>query len=450
MVAPFRDVTLSAEVAGRIATKADQCNEGNFVRQGTLLFTIDPRDYALEVSRLTEQVRQADADLRELEIDRATTDDLVKLAEEQLVLGQNEVDRLEKLIGGGIVTQSDLDLERRSVLSIRNQLLTTRKEQQLLTVRYTRLQSSRALAQLQLDKAQLDLQRTKVVAPMDGVVVSDLVEQDSYEQKGTQLVTIEDTSAVEIQCNLRMDDLYWLWSQRPMEPSAYDGSPQPSGGADSPSAAIGSATGFHIPRTPVTVVFHFAGMEDPRFVWRGVLDRYEGVGVEPSTRTVPCRVRVDQPGQVRRLPVGEPIPDPAMGDSWWSRREQPASDNSPLAVAPPSLIRGMFVTVVVHAGPPADIDLLVVPEQAVQPDRSIHVARADESEQYRCHIARGIRLVERMELPAGAAGEQGSYWLIDASRSSMTATDLVIVSPLAVANEGMLVELANAAAGERQ
>src|SRR6187401_291054 len=47
IVVPFRDVELSAEVSGRIVKKADACRAGQFVAAGTVLFEIDPADYAL-------------------------------------------------------------------------------------------------------------------------------------------------------------------------------------------------------------------------------------------------------------------------------------------------------------------------------------------------------------------------------------------------------------------
>ena len=56
---PYREVTLSAEVVGRIQTKTPQCRAGYFVRKGDALLTIDPRDYDLEI-RADSANRQTD------------------------------------------------------------------------------------------------------------------------------------------------------------------------------------------------------------------------------------------------------------------------------------------------------------------------------------------------------------------------------------------------------
>ena len=51
------------------------------------------------------------------------------------------------------------------------------------------------LTETMLERAQLDLGRTRISAPVSGVVVEEMVEAESFVSKGSPLVTIEDTSA---------------------------------------------------------------------------------------------------------------------------------------------------------------------------------------------------------------------------------------------------------------
>ena len=48
-VVPYREVTLSAEVAGSVQIKTPQCFAGQYVKQGELLLQIETDDYDLEV-----------------------------------------------------------------------------------------------------------------------------------------------------------------------------------------------------------------------------------------------------------------------------------------------------------------------------------------------------------------------------------------------------------------
>lgn len=70
------------------------------------------------------------------------------------------------------------------------------------------------LAGTMLERVKLDLERTRVVSPSDGMIVADLVEQDSFVSKGTPLVMLEDTSAAEVKTSLRMDEIARIWGGR--------------------------------------------------------------------------------------------------------------------------------------------------------------------------------------------------------------------------------------------
>ncbi len=429
-VVPLRDIIVAAEIPGRVSIKSKECNEGNFVRKDTHLFTIDKRDYELLSRQLKEQVRQAEADLHLLEVDRTGTEKLVELSEQQLVLQQNEVTRTTKLVAREAATESDLDREKRAELVIQNQLLSLRKESQLLNTRYAKQQSIVALARIQLEQADLDLRRTEVLAPIDGVIVSDLVEQDSYVQRGASMVTIDDTSAVEITCNLRMKELYWVWNQeRAVPPRSTE--------ADVHEVDSHEEVGkrYQIPKTTATVVYRFAGADTVKYLWRGELDRYDGVGLDERTRTVPCRVLVPHPRDVRAWPANKPVPsDP---EKW-----QATSANQPGgATSLPSLMRGMFVTVWLDIVPSASKRMFQVPEEAVQADKTIRVVGHDpENDTHFLREVRGAKLVQQQEV-RDAKGIARRFWLIDASDTSLRAGDRVITTPLGVVTRRMQIKL---------
>ena len=268
VVVPFREIDLSAEVSGRIAKRSALCRAGTYVTRGTALIEIDPRDYALEAERLKRELAQAATALDELDVEVSNTQSLFKLSKEQLALQRRELERQQGLAGKRIVTDSDLDDAKRNELSAVNAALTLSNELQLLGTRRSRLESARDLQQSQLEKALLDLSRTKVAAPIDGVIIREMVEEDSYVQKGTSLVKLEDTSAVEVKCSLRMEDLYWLWSQT-------GDKPEPSPTRD-----------YQLPPAPVTISYDLAGR---RYLWDGVLSRFDGIGVDERNahRAVP-------------------------------------------------------------------------------------------------------------------------------------------------------------------
>lgn len=374
---PYRELLLTAKVSGAIENKAENCKAGRFVKKNTPLMEIDPQDYKLEVERLTMELRQAEVNLKELDVELSNTMDLIKLASDEVALRQREVARVAKLVDRRVGSDSEIDSAQRNEIQARNNELTLKNQSRLLTARRERLIHAKGLVQTQLNKANLDLQRTKILAPTDGVVVMDHVEAGTYVQPGTTLVTLEDTSAVEVRCNLRMEELNWLWRQQdPMHVHAVQDSIQQN---------------YQFPTTDVTVVYALEGRE---FTWQGELSRFDGVGLDERTRTVPCRVFVDKPRQVRL-----------------SGSDGLTSD-SPLIAGPPALVRGMFVTVRVHARPHAK--LLRLPEKAIRPGNEVWVVRDGKLDRCRIHVARVT--------DAGV--------LIDASRSDLEVGDQVVTTPM--------------------
>jgi multidrug efflux pump subunit AcrA (membrane-fusion protein) len=386
VVVPFREITLSAEVDGRIAEKNDVCRAGEYVERNTWLFRIDSRDYQLEVDRLAEELSQADNALNnELRVETENTQSLIDLAEQQLELLENDFKRQEQLHADGVVSDSELDTAERNVLQARNAKLTLESQLQLLKTRRSGLEAAMKRVNAMLEKAKLDLARTEIRSPedTDGVVVSDLVEEGDYVRKGTPLVALEDTSKVEVKCSLRMDELCLLWCRA---------------GEDAASTAEkGPLADYEIPQAPVTVIYELAGRQ---YQWSGTLSRYEGIGLDEKTRTVPCRVVVDAPRQ-REVRINGSAP---VGD-------QPAG--------PPALVRGMYVTVRIHARPQAN--LFRVDEEAVWPGNEVYVVRDGKLK---------ILGIDVVRVTGGVAIVRGG---------GLRAGDHVVVPPLAMAEDGMPV-----------
>ncbi len=380
LVVPYREIRLSAEVAGPIRYKSERCRPGMTVTKGTLLYEIDPRDFELEVERLTRDLEQSQATIVELGVELENTAKLVLLADEELQLRQREVQRIAGL-GRGVTTESDVDRVKGDQIAAQNALTTLQNQASLLETRRSRLESAKALVAAQLDKARLDLSRTKITAPIDGVVVEDPAEIDSYVQRGTPLATIEDTSSVEVKCNLLMEDLYWIWRQA---------------GLDAASAAW-SPTSYELPPTPATVALNLVGHE---FRWRGVLSRYDGMGLDERTRTVPCRVVVANPREV--------LTDATAGGS--------------APVGPPALVRGMYVSVRVHVD--TSTTLLALPAGAVRPGNQAW------------RVADGKLDIRPLKVARRVAGDVFIY----PTQDGLTVGDRIVVSPLATAFDGMPVK----------
>lgn len=381
VVVPLREVTLAAEVGGRVRRKSEVCNEGQFVKAGTLLFEIDPRDYELDAARLERELGQAGISIAEVDEELAQNAASVELARRQVELARREAARLGSLKADKVVTESEHDRAIREELTAANALTTLEGQRRVLEKRRTRFVEAQALAATLLEKAQLDLSRCRIAAPIDGIIVEDKVEQDSFVAKGAALVTIEDTGAAEVRASLSMEDVAQIWGARR-------------------AAGAGERAAHEELDMPATVVYSIG---DAVYQWEGVLSRQEGRGLDERTRTLPCRVLVADPRGVKALDrYGAALPQLPAG-------------------APRSLLRGMFVEVRVHVDPAEA--LVSIPEDAQRPNGEVWVMRD------------GRLVVVRPRIAHAAAGRL--YY--EAATSGLVAGDRVITSQISHPRDGMAV-----------
>jgi multidrug efflux pump subunit AcrA (membrane-fusion protein) len=337
-VVPKREVVVSAEVSGKIVTKSPECDSGHFVKAGTVLFTVDPIKYQLQTQQLDSEIKQVEIDLLEQEIEREKTESLVAIAEEDLAIAQRELDRYERLIRNDSASVSQRDQQSSRVMQAKNSLQQLTSQGELLGRRKEKLAAQLELTKTRLEMVRLDLQKTSIVAPIDGYITDDLVETSSYVQPGTAMVKIEDRQAVEVRCSLKVEDLYWLTG---------------SSKHTQTDASMESVL-YRAPRVPATVTYEVAGKT---YRWDDAfLSRYEGTGLNERTRTVPCRVEVPLPDQNR------------------------SADEIP------SLVRGMFVHVRLRATPKQP--LLQIPDAALRPNREVWRVTGDRLEIVRPRVAR--------------------------------------------------------------
>jgi hypothetical protein len=217
---------------------------------------------------------------------------------------------------------------------------------------------------------------------------------------------------VEVSCNLRTDQLLLVLDQ--------------GGAAGKEGGNVVHSSSYELPKTPVTVSYRVPGREDIEYSWNGHLSRYEGIGLDSKSRTVPVRVTVDNPREVYRN--GEKIDEAANGGL-------------------PALVNGMFVDLAIHTQPTRQFVLL--PKLALLPGNQVLIFQIDPElirdesdgaskpedsglnvadwEPGRIRVVDGVKVI-RTTRPFGPKGEE--YWVAE-SNPSLSPGSLTVVSPMA-------------------
>lgn len=372
VVVPYREMQLAAEVSGRVIEKSPQCRAGNFVRAGQLLIRIDPTDYQQEVERLQRMVDQERESLNEIDQEMVNSRLQLEIAVQDVELAKREVDRLRAL-PSGYVSGAENDAAQKSLLMANQNRLTIENQINTLGVRRNRTEASQRLVLTQLETAQINLGRCEVRSVADGVIVQENVELNSFIQRGMPIITLEDVSKAEVAIQLRTDQLHWILDQRTLErhqttsvvttttadqtqrnaPTAASDQPTPGDAASDEPVTDEPATvgpqppqGYSLPETAAIIEYEVTGLAGRTMRWNGRLTRYDGIGLDAESRTVPVRVEVSAPQEL----IGE--------------------DGQPVqTTAQSALVRGMYVQVKLLIRP--QTPLVAIPSLAMRPGNRV-------------------------------------------------------------------------------
>ena len=342
-VVPYREAEVAAEVSGRIISKQPICEAGQYVRAGDELMQIDRTDMELEVESLQRAQEQAYEALKEIDQEIVGNDRLIEVAKRDVQLQIREV-RRQRSLPEGFNRGSDIDAAEKALLNAEQAMVTLENRISLLKAQRSRQEAAERRSATQLKVANVNLDRTTIVAPIDGMIVSEDADVDTFVQRGMRLVTIETIDKVEVDSKLRVDQLHWILNQQGAGTNRDTTSSNP---AD-------RFAGYKLPRTDAIIRYEMSGLENQTYRWKGQLVSYDGIGMDQQTRTIPVRIFVDNPQQ-NVDKKGNPVDAPGS----------------------PALVRGMFVSIDLQIAPTAN--LVVVPASAMQPGNRVLQFVEDDS-----------------------------------------------------------------------
>ncbi len=389
-VKPHREIKVAAEVIGKIVKKYPEFQAGNFVLAGTPLAEIDAEDYEADQKTLEADVQQAEKriveNLRQIEGEKRN----LEIARQDFEIQQRDFKRTQRLASA--LSRSEVDQARRALNAAQSNLTSRENALGLLQATAVRLKSALEMSRSQLEKSELKLGRVSIVAPVDGVVVSEMVQENDYVSPGSAIAMFEDVSVAEVVCNLTTLELNWIRKNSKPDP-------------DKPLSNDPRVRAYQLPKTEVTIF----ESEDVDATWKGTLERFDGIGRDEMTKTIPCRIIVPNP-----------ITETEYG--------------------PRALVRNMYVKCRVEvetSGSDQTQDLLAINEMALQPGDFVWKVVDGKLQSAK------VKIVDRTE--RGRGDSKMSIVIIRAVEGSISADDEVVVTPLSQPTNGATVDVADAA-----
>jgi multidrug resistance efflux pump len=200
-------VTMAPEVAGRIVEL--RVVDNKYVRKGDLLLVIDPTNFEIAVSQSAAAVQQAQANVQNIDAQMNVQQAQIDASQAQLRLGraalvfaQQQAERYQKLAkdGWGTVQNaqqftSQLHQQEATVQSAQENLNQTLRQVETLKAQRLSAEAGLAQAKAQLNQAQVNLERTRILAPVDGYVTNLLAQLGNFVNVGVNAISLVDAES---------------------------------------------------------------------------------------------------------------------------------------------------------------------------------------------------------------------------------------------------------------
>ncbi len=293
------NLSLTAEVRGRIVEMSPDFEEGIYFPKGAFLMRIDPS--------LRTEIKRLDAEVARIFQERKNLQASLIIVEEDLGLVKAEYERNLALAKRKVVSQTLLDQTQQRWLTSRQKAQEIENSLALIKPRINLLKAQRQSVLVQMKEAQLDLDRTEIRAPFECRMAKKLAETGQYVTAGMKLAHLYNVGIMEVEVHIPPQDIVWLHFN--------------SGGSvnlkgDPPARA--------------RVIFSAAGK---KIQWQGFVSRTKGQ-MEETTRTLPVIIEVKDghPGTEHPLMPGMFVTVEIVGkrvdDLYLLPREAVHEDNS--------------------------------------------------------------------------------------------------------------------------
>ncbi len=204
-------VNISAEVTGTVTRVA--VRENQQVHRGDLLLQIDPSPYDVAVNQAEATLTQTRLQIDSLKASYAQKQASLRSAQADLAYQQSHDRRVREMHAKGVVSGSTLDeaehglqLAQSRIVEVQHEIAEVRAQLGGDPEVDAEMHPSYQAALASLNKARLDLQRTQVRAPLDGIA-SKVAEPGEYAMPGLPLMSVVASQDLWVEANLKESQL---------------------------------------------------------------------------------------------------------------------------------------------------------------------------------------------------------------------------------------------------
>lgn len=193
---------IPAQISSTVLTIPPTTRVGRLVRKGDLLVELDDSDFRQLLIRAEQALSIARSDQALLSIEREAADVRALLAIDDQALAEAELARIQDAFDRGGAKQREVDLIRQQLIAVTSAAVNANEVAERLPSREEQSASTVTSRIADLELAQMDLSRCKVLSPIDGVIQNVDVRVSEHVQKGSRIARVVHSDSMEIPLRL--------------------------------------------------------------------------------------------------------------------------------------------------------------------------------------------------------------------------------------------------------
>jgi RND family efflux transporter MFP subunit len=225
-VEPLDAANIPSRVTSTVERVPDAIEPGLAVAKGQLIAELDASDFQQQREAAKAQLAELEAELDRLQVQQEKLRQRIELQQEDLELAQDDLARLKRLEKRNAANAQEVDATRREVIAARQGLVQTEQTLEELPAQRRRLQAQVRSQKANLAQAELNLERTRITAPIAGVLQSVSIEAGESVTAGQQIARVVSLKRLEVPIQLPAAARGRITEASPARLHATDGAAQ--------------------------------------------------------------------------------------------------------------------------------------------------------------------------------------------------------------------------------
>ena len=198
------------EVSGKISYIHPSLKKGASLAKDTVVLRIEPTTFEFSLEQSAAGLAASESALKQLEVEETSARRSLEIAEQNLLTGQKELDRVLSIWDKRLIARTVVDAEEQRMLLLQQQVEDLQGRLASYASRKAATRAQIQQSRTRLDESKDTLGRTEVRLPFDARIGTVSVEEGEYASVGTVLFEALGTQAVEINANLPVGQFYPL------------------------------------------------------------------------------------------------------------------------------------------------------------------------------------------------------------------------------------------------